>query len=427
MKLNKKTIGALIFMFLLLLLFFSKTIYTYNMPQVTGTKPKRGGLSKLEISSGIASWAETETVYAVSGGTAGRVFVREGDKAEKGQVLFEMGFDVEAAQRRFAETANNIAKLETEIRNLRLRLNNIKEALAEETAVENSGSEKTARTLSGQAGLITMEFDRARLAMQNALFSFELGVLSRNELVNTENNYKALFFKYQAEADELEHTLSIKFIDIENLRLSQETIRKILGDYRSNAVITAPASGIILGLAAEKGKYFPENAFLVSIGIGREFTVECSVSLDNNFVSPGDTCELSNASHVLSGTVRQVKPGVQGKTVIIAVASDEIADGETFTVTFEKNSAASFILVPNSAINQDNDGYFLYQIKQRKGVMGEEYYLERLNIFPGDSDHQNTAVIRGITFYEPIVLASNKALSAGLTVSLKNPEDFFEN
>jgi hypothetical protein len=59
--------------------------------------------------------------------------------------------------------------------------------------------------------------------------------------------------------------------------------------------------------------------------------------------------------------------------------------------------------------------------------MGEEYYLERLNIFTGDSDHQNTAVIRGITFFEPIVLTSNKALSAGLAVSLKNPEDFFEN
>jgi hypothetical protein len=59
--------------------------------------------------------------------------------------------------------------------------------------------------------------------------------------------------------------------------------------------------------------------------------------------------------------------------------------------------------------------------------MGEEYYLERLNIFIGDSDHQNTAVLRGITFFEPIVLVSNKALSAGLTVTLKNPGDFFEN
>ena len=59
--------------------------------------------------------------------------------------------------------------------------------------------------------------------------------------------------------------------------------------------------------------------------------------------------------------------------------------------------------------------------------MGNEYYLERLNIFIGDSDHQNTQVVRGITFFEPIVLVSSKALSAGATVVLKNPEDFFES
>jgi hypothetical protein len=59
--------------------------------------------------------------------------------------------------------------------------------------------------------------------------------------------------------------------------------------------------------------------------------------------------------------------------------------------------------------------------------MGEEYYLERLNIFIGDSDYQNTAVIRGIIFFEPIVLVSDKALSSGITVALKNPEDFFES
>jgi hypothetical protein len=113
--------------------------------------------------------------------------------------------------------------------------------------------------------------------------------------------------------------------------------------------------------------------------------------------------------------------------VSISVYSDEVNDGETFEITFEKNSASSFVLVPNNAINQDNDGYFLYQIKRQRGIMGEEYYLERLNIFIGDGDHQNTSVVRGLTFFEPIVLVSDKAVSAGTIVSLKNPEDFFEN
>jgi len=428
MKLNKKTAGALIFIFLILLLFFSKTIYTYNMPEVTGTKPKRGSLSKLEISSGIASWAETEAIYAASGGTVGRVFVREGDAVEKDQVLFEMDFDIAAAERRYAETGNNIGKLETEISGLRSRLGNIRTALAateSDTGKEEPNAAPPAFT--GQAGMIALEISKAALALNNARLAFEFGSISKNDLVNAENNLKALLFKYSAEADDLELSLNSKLMDMENLKLSREAVRDLLRDYRNNAVIKAPASGTILSLAVERGKYFPEKAMLVSIGVGSEFFVECGISLNNNFVNPGDTCELSNASHVLNGTVRRIKPSMQGKTVTISVSSDAVSDGETFDVTFEKNSAASFVLVPNSAVNQDSDGYFLYQIKRRKGIMGDEYYLARLNIFIGDSDRQNTAVLRGLTFFDPIVLVSGKALSDGVTVSLKNPEDFFES
>ena len=430
MKLNKKTAGAFIFVFLILLLFFSKTIYTYNMPQITAARPSRGSLSKLEISSGIAAWAETETIYAVSAGAAGRVFAREGDTVEKGQILFEMDFDVTAAERRLAETENNINKLEADIRGLNSRLNNISEALAAENRISSDlqpGTVPENADLSGQAGLIALELERARLVLQNTQFAFELGSQSKNDLVNAENNLKALLYKYEAEAEDIKYNLELRRIDLENLKLSRETIREILADYRNNAVIKAPASGVIISLAAERGKFYPENAFLVSIGVGMEFNVECAISTENNFVNPGDTCELSNANHVLKGTVRRVRPSSQGKTVTITVLSNEVTDGESFDVTFEKNTGSSMILVPNSSVFQDNDGYFLYQIKRRKGIMGDEYYLERLNIYTGDSDHQNTAVIRGITFLEPIVLASSKALSAGDTVTLKNAEDFFEN
>jgi hypothetical protein len=423
-KLNKKTTGAIIFAFIVLLLFFSKTIFTYNMPEVTAAKPSRGYLSKLEISSGIASWGEIETIYAVSAGIVSNVLVREGDMVDKGQVLFEMNFDMLAVERRLAETENNINKFETDIRSMQSSLSIIRDVL---TTALSEESNFTEQEHTGQAGLITVEINKARILYKNTQFGYELGIQSRNDVINAENNLKALVHKYEAEADALAQNILIKRMDLENLKLSRQTIRDILRDYRNNMVIKAPEAGIIHELSAERGKFFPENTFLVSIGLGSEFIVECQISLDNNFVFPGDICELSNANHNLQGTVRRVRPSANGKTVTITVLSDDISDGETFIVTFEKISTTSFTIVPNNAINQDNDGYFLYQIKRRKGFMGDEYYLERLNIFIGDSDHYNTIIIRGITFFEPIVLMSNKALTAGQTVSLKNSGDFFEN
>ena len=430
MKLNKKTFGAIIILFIVLLLFFSKTIYSYNLPQVTGTRPTRGSLSKLEISSGIASWAETETIFAACAGAVGRVFVREGDKVEKDQILFEMDFDIAAAQRRYAEIGNNIGRLEAEIRSIRSGIRNIREALAADDSRDADASTRDFNLetdMTAQTGLIVLELRRARLVLSNTRLAFELGSQSRNDLINAENNLLALLFKYQNEAENLEHSLALKLIDLENLKITREGIAQVLRDYRNNAVIRAPMAGTISSLAAERGKYFQENAFLVSLGAGQEFIVECLISLDNNFVNPGDICELSNASHAFKGTVQRVRPVNNKKVISISVISDEINDGETFDIAFEKNSTASFILVPSGAINLDNDGYFLYHIKRRRGMMGEEYYVERLNVFLGDSDRQNTAVLRGITFFEPIVLVSDKALSTGITVSLKNPEKFFEN
>ncbi|MDR0622893.1 MAG: HlyD family secretion protein [Treponema sp.] len=421
MKLNKKTAGGIIFALLALLLFFSKTVYTGGLPEVRGVKPVRGSLSKLEIASGIAGWAETENIYAEAGGAAGEVFVKEGDRVDPGQALFQMDFDLAAARRKFEEAENNMAKLENDIRNIRSGLEGLRSALGAAERPEELP------LLPGQAGIVGLEINKARRAMENAKFFFELGSAADVEARDAENSFKALLLKYEAEAEELEFSLASKHIDLRNLRLTRDAAGEALAVYRANAVITAPAAGILTAMNAEKGRYFAENSLLASIGVGREFTVECTVSPDNNFIRPGDTCELSNASHGLSGRVSRVKPSAQGKIVSVSIISGEVSEGETFEITFEKTSASSFTLVPTGAVNQDSDGYFLYRIKRRKGLMGEEYYVDRLDVFPGDSDYRNTAIVRGITFFEPLVLTSDKMLSAGIPVFLKNPGDFFEN
>jgi len=420
MRINKKRITILIIVIFVLLVFFSRTVYTYNMPRITGVRPQRGALNKLEMSSGIAKWADIENIFAPVSGIVGRVYVREGDRVEEGQVLFEMEFNIQAADRRLSEIENNIIKMESDIISLSNRLKIIQEGLAARNGIVPDYS-------SPDAGLIVMEINKAFTALQDARTQIGFGMISGNELVNIENNFRALIYKYEAEINSIEYSIAHKKIDLHILTLTRDASAETLADYRNNAVIRAPMDGVIQDIFAERGKYFNENALLVSIGIGNDFIVECNISLDNNFVNPGDTCQLVNSNRVINGNVTRVRPRSDGKTAVISITSGDISDGETFNITFEKRSGASFTLVPNRAINKDNDGYFLYQIKRRNGFMGQEYYIDRLNIFIGDSDHQNTVVSRGITFFEPIVLVSDKSLAAGMSVTLKNAEDFFEN
>lgn len=410
---NKKTIGIVFLAILTLLIFFSKTIYNYNLPEVTAVKPEKGRLNKMEISSGILDWAEVENTYAVVGGIVGDIFVKEGDSVYAGQELFRMVFDREEVERKLKEIEISREKINLDIQKINL-----------DSQTNSSNYEQN---------LLEQEIEKAKNSLLAAEALYELGGISNAEWEQTQNDLQNLNVKL----DDIKNTrsnqntalqleLQAKKIDLQSLSLQEEIYQKTLEDYNTYAVITAPVSGMILSLPVKKGVRINENAMMTSIGTGNEYIAECSVSKENDFVISGDTCQLSNSSHVLDGMVSRVVPSEQGKTVYITIISEQVTAGESFDITFEKEGETFYTLVPNGALNQDSDGYFINQIKRREGILGKEYYLERLDVYIGDSDSENTVIIQGITFFEPIVLFSNKAVIPGDVVSLVNAGDFFE-
>lgn len=399
---------------LALAIFFSRTLYFYRLPEVSAVQPFRGFLNKLEISWGLASWAERETIYARRSGLVGEVWVREGQEVEAGQILLSMDFDVEEAERKLREIRNNLEKLQNSIDFTEARLGALNRAL--DGSPEGEGR-----------GPAALELERAERERQVAELFYSLGERSRHEAEAAGARLEALRLGYEGERESLRFDLAAKRLDLLNLGIQEEAQAAILRDYRNHAVLRSPVRGTVVSLNAARGGYVLENSPLIVLGAGNEFVVECTVSAENNFILPGDLCELSNAAHTLKGTVLTVKPGEGGKIVAVGVVSDELRAGESFEVYFEKTGSAPLTLVPNAALNQDGQGYFLNRIKRRRGIMGEEYYVDRLDVYIGDSDLNNTAIIRGLSFFEPVVLRGDKPVAPGDLVSLLNPEDFFEN
>lgn len=413
---NKKTVGAAFFVLILLLIFFSKTIYTHNLPQVTGAKPSRGPLNKLEISSGIAEWAVVEKGYAPIGGTVGEVLAGEGDLVEEGQKLFRLEFNQEDAERKLQELASNRQKLVMDLDNIKTKITQVEKNKA-------GGYDLTS---------LDADIDKAQKSLENGQALLAIDGISQQELENLENSLESLQLKrekmladYDTDKANLERDLQAKQMDIDNISFQEEPYRKQLAEYAANAVITAPFGGTLISLNVEKGAKINQDALIFTIGVGQEFVVECNISLDNNFVAVGDTCSLSNSTHTPRGTVSKLESTSQNKVVSIALNSADLSAGETFEVRFEKRSNTSYALVPNGAVNQDNEGYYLYVIRKRKGLMGDEYFIDRQGVYIGDSDSQNTA-IEGWFIAEPVMVTSNKAVSAGESIILENASDFFE-
>lgn len=450
----KKIIGAVFLILLLVLIFFSKTIYGYNLPVVTAVEPSNGRLSKLEISTGIVDWANTDNLYAAVGGKVEDVLVKEGDVVTGGQELYRLSFDRDEAERKLREIQNSRSKLQNDIQAINLKLDRqnwyIDELLSETYEEEYVSSydmdaiaidirkareelrDTRERYEDGEA--TELDVDKARYNLQALQLKQEelerkfkeQQQQAKKSAEENEKSQQSKLLTYEFDAAALKLDLQQKNIELNSLSIQEEPYRKALSDFETYAVVTAPADGTVISLNAVKGETVRAEQLVASIGIGGTFELECGISLDNNFVIPGDTVELSNSSHVVDGTVSKITPTAQNKLVTIELASDKVNPGETFDVTFKKDSDVTYTLVPNGALNHDNDGYFLNLIKRRDGILGKEYYLERLDVYIGDSDSKNTAVVQGITFFEPIAQISDKPVSPGDVISLKNVGDFFE-
>lgn len=450
----KKMIGAIFLIILLVLIFFSKTIYGYNLPAVTAVKPENGQLNKLELSTGVADYANTQNVYAALGGLVSEVLVQEGDAVKADQPLYNLTFDREEIERKLEEVANSRKMLNNDIKNINLKIEKLQrviDALLNEVYEIEPVSDYDLE-------MVELEIRQAELELDDVLAKYGAGLATELDVQRAENRIETLELKreelmrkledqareswesvedkekereeklkdYETDMSMLKLDKSSKQVDMDNLSLQEESYQKTLEDFDENSVISAPLDGTVISVPVNKGETIRSEQLIATIGSSEGFEVKCSISLENDFVIPGDDVELSNATHVVEGVVEYVTPQEQGKSATITISSDEVTAGETFEVTFEKSSETTYTLVPNGAINQDNDGYFLNLIKRREGILGQEYYLERLDIYIGDSDSQNTAVIRGITFFEPIALVSDKPISPGDVIALSNAGDFFE-
>lgn len=454
-KFNVKTAGFILIIFLLILLFASRTIYTYRLPIVTGTSPFNGKLNKTEKSKGLANIEKTTDLYTDAGGKVEEVYAKDGELVTEGQELFKMSFDRDDIQQSLKELEVNRSKMVNEISAANIkRQNNEKhiQFLKDETYTLDTLSDydikqtekeievaeedlKNKEILYHSGALTKIEYENAKNVLDTLkdkkaelLKTYEDSFLKQTEThENKEKTKQQQIQDYMAENELLKKEINLNQLNINGLNIQKETLEKKLLKFNANEIIYAKESGKLLSFDVKKGQKLQDHYFIGSIGIGNRYEIECSLSLDNNFTVVGDTCKLKNANHSFEGYVSNIKLSKSNKIATVLVESEEISLGETFDVAFEKESGESYVLVPNGALNVDSDGYFLYQIKRRDGIIGKEFYTQKLRVYIGDNDDKNTAITKGVSFFEPVALYSNKPFTEGQTIYLSNVGDFFED
>ena len=142
-------------------------------------------------------------------------------------------------------------------------------------------------------------------------------------------------------------------------------------------------------------------------------------------LSIGDKMDVTSG-YVDSCTIINIKPDPDNprdyKQVKCTVDDPYAFPGESITVRADKSNKDYECVIPSSAVNKDNSGYFVYQIVGSSSPLGDKYTVKRVDVTVQDDDG-TYAAISGDKLDKDcmIVVRSEKPLEDGERVRL---EDF---
>lgn len=210
-----------------------------------------------------------------------------------------------------------------------------------------------------------------------------------------------------------------------DIKDKKEEIAK-LEEKSMGAAVTAPVAGTVSSLAYVAGETTkPEEAAAVILPEGKGFSLSFSITNEQaKKVQVGDVAELQNSWYYDDAQVilTAIKPDTEDpgkkKLLVFSVTGASIQNGQALSVSVGQRSAEYDLVVPNSAIREDNNGKFVLIVESKSSPLGNRYIATRVDVQVQASDDNNTAITAPLTGYEYVITTSNKPVEAGKQVRL---------
>lgn len=210
----------------------------------------------------------------------------------------------------------------------------------------------------------------------------------------------------------------------ETVEEQQETVEE-LESKAIGATVTADVAGTITSISIVAGESTsPDTPVAVIQPEGKGFTLSFSVTAEQaKRISAGDPAELVNSwwYNDITATVASIKPDPADpakKRLITFDLSGELTAGQSLSLQVGEKSQNYDMIVPNSAIREDNNGKFILVVETRNSPLGNRYYAVRYDVEVLASDDIQSAISGGLYGYEYVITTSTKPIEAGQMVRL---------
>lgn len=324
-----------------------------------------------------------------------------------------------------AKDVNNLyANNQTLLSKKKAELANLQKKLAEVQAITASsdGGVQDAQNRLNQANRNILEITTANsqtsVAWQNRLAD------ANAALKNAQAVYDLLKEEQTSLAADINAELDLSKTN-KDIQKKKEEI-EMLKEKSMGSAVKAPVAGTITTVKYVAGETTqPEDVMAVIQPEGKGFTLSISVTNEQaKKVQIGDMAELQNSWYYDDARVMlsAIKPDPDNpgtnKLLVFDVSGSTIQADQSLSISVGQRSQEYELVVPNSAIREDNDGKFILTVESKSSPLGNRYIATRVGVEVLASDDNNSAISAPLYGWEYVITTSTKPVEAGKQVRL---------
>lgn len=212
---------------------------------------------------------------------------------------------------------------------------------------------------------------------------------------------------------------------LERVLAAEEAVAKLEADVVGSEVV-APISGTIISCNVKSGLDTPDDGIVFTMQPeGDEFTMSFSVTNEQaKRLSVGDIAEPVNAwrydnIQIVLESIRPDKSNpAENKLLVFSITGDNVVANQSLNVSVGQKSATYDMVVPNSAIREDNNGKFILIVEAKSSPIGTRYIATRVDVEVIASDDTKSAIQGALYGYEYVITTSTAPIEAGQQVRL---------
>ncbi len=444
---KKKIIGgfALFLSFMWFCTVVSKSVYSTRLPMVSTVSPEEKYIEHIVEAEGIVVEGGKQAVTTLSGLKVKSLLVHVGDRVEEGDVLFQIDL---------SDLGEIIKEKQSKINSLQLQIDAILEnqALAEqkkeldETRARED-YDTTSRLEDTDVGRAYDRYVRAEQELEDFYYNESSGMDEEAREEREQELLDALQDAAYGEADakrERDNAVKQAGRDVEDILLPEEAdpafsvmqlemtgLLEDLAKYKeisdSQGDITASYGGMITDIFIETGGRVPDSAAMMmtddnvpcqfKVIIDKEqkkyvgFGAEVSLKLDGSRQEMDATIDYFSESASMPGSFE----------TLVSLPEGIGMPGLSGTLKCSDIGEKYGCCIPTSAVYKDNIRTFIYVLKEREGILGQEYYAEEVNVKILDENESWAAIEGGVlTEDSKVITSADKEFSKGDVVRPEN-------